>query len=696
MNGVADQSPEIVTADTIALQTHWQTIGFDPAELTIRTDGTLMPTRELLRTHDEHALGNLRPLLVVPAGQGDDAAVDLALGELIGEGGMGVVRAAAQVALGREVAVKSVRPSDAGTRSRESEATLALLREAWVTGQLEHPSVVPVHTLGRADDGAPLLVMKRIVGRAWSELLANPGLLPDEARADPLRFHLEVLMAVCNAVAFAHSRRVLHRDLKPDNVMIGAFGEVYVLDWGLAVALPGGDPRLPASTEIRSIAGTPHFMAPEMVAVTTGQIDERTDIYLLGAILHLVLTGEPRHHGRTPMEILAAAWRSPAFGYDVAIPEELGAICNRATAADPSRRFEDVASFRAAIAAFLQHRHSLEVTRKARRHLERLGQLLARDTPDADDPLAAPTLDAVTADAAGDPSHLEGDERLAAIASAFSAARFGFQLALESWPGNEVARTGRERALGWMFEHELERGDLHAAQMIAAELEAPDPSVRTRLDALRERLRAEQELARARERAVRDMDQRYGTRTRAFLSLIIAVVFGLQAIGAGVAVRTGWLHWENRWNFAVGASFAVLLEWFRRWAKDTLTATDFNRRVVRALGHVAALNLGMIGALWIADADPLAVIAWQMLLFAGFTSTLGASLDPRIMPASVGYFVAFAIATIWPRWTFEATAFGHLVAGGWTTWAWRPERLKGRYDGDTRALREPSADSPEG
>ncbi|MCB9740642.1 MAG: serine/threonine protein kinase [Deltaproteobacteria bacterium] len=675
---------EISTADTIALQTHWRTVGLAPDGIEIRTDGTLMPTRQELQTRDEHALRTLPPLRIAHSAHNDQEGIDLTLGAAIGEGGMGLVRTAEQVALGREVAVKTVRQELRSSGTRQGEATLALLREAWVTGQLEHPAVVPVHTLGRDDEGAPLLVMKRIVGRSWAELLADPTLLPEEARADPLRYHLEVLIAVCNAIAFAHSRRVLHRDIKPDNVMIGAFGEVYVLDWGLAVALPDGDPRLPSRSEIRGIAGTPHFMAPEMVAVEVGKIDERTDVYLLGATLHLLLTGTPRHAGRTAMEILAAAWRSPPYGYDLTIPEELGTICNRATAADPAARFADVPTFRAALTAYLQHRHSLEVTRRARGHLDRLGRLL--DALGEEDPLSAPTLDATTA-AMEIPS--DENERLAAIASAFSAARFGFALALESWPGNLAAQQGHEQALNWMFDHEIARGDLHAAQMIAAELQHPDPSVQTRLEALQAATAEQAANAAARERALRDMDRRYGTRTRAFLALIIGVLFGAQALAGGAMVRAGQLQWRASYSAAVALAFVFLLLGFGRWARETLNATDFNRRVVRALHQLALLNVAMVCVLWLAETPPLTIMAWQMLLFAGFGPTLGASLDPKIAPSGLGYFAGFAWSILAPQWSFEAMALGHITAGAWTTWAWRPERLKGDYTGNAHRLRDP-------
>ena len=157
---------------------------------------------------------------------------------------------------GREVAVKRLRPE---VISPETES--ALLHEARSTGRLEHPNIVPVHLLDFGDEGRPRLVMKRLEGVAWRELIRQPG-HPAWAhlRGDPLTRHIQILMQVCNAVEYAHSRRVIHRDIKPANVMVGSFGEVYLVDWGIALDLSshqrGTTPE---------VAGTPSYMAPEML-----------------------------------------------------------------------------------------------------------------------------------------------------------------------------------------------------------------------------------------------------------------------------------------------------------------------------------------------------------------------------------------------------------------------------------------------
>jgi tetratricopeptide (TPR) repeat protein len=226
-----------------------------------------------------------------------------ALGEEIARGGIGVVYRASDTALGREVAVKLLQDRfvpDSDTARRFAD-------EARITGQLQHPGIPPVHDLGTLSDGRPFLAMKFIKGQTLAELLAAR---PDPA-AERGRF-VAVFEQVCQAMAYAHAHQVIHRDLKPANVMVGAFGEVQVMDWGLAKVLgaPPGDAADPeattAGTEVRSlrdsdglftqtgsVLGTPAFMPPEQAVGAVGKVDQRSDVFGLGAILAVILTGQP-------------------------------------------------------------------------------------------------------------------------------------------------------------------------------------------------------------------------------------------------------------------------------------------------------------------------------------------------------------------------------------------------------------------
>ncbi|MFT7625987.1 MAG: serine/threonine protein kinase, partial [Myxococcota bacterium] len=294
------------------LTTVWDERGIVISDLALAQDGTIVDPRGPNRF--PMPAGDTAPLPLA-----DGAA--LRVGATIGSGGMGLVRSAVQVPLDREVAVKSLRPD-----VQRTLGAAELVREARVTGRLEHPNIVPIHALAADEDHQPLLVMKRIDGVPWTDYLASK----------PLDFHLDVLLDVCNALSFAHSRGVIHRDLKPENVMNGAFGEVYLLDWGLAVSTdPELADRMQLARDITRLAGTPQYMAPEMAAANASQIGEQTDVYLLGSVLHECVTGTYRHDGNDLRATLLQSWMSEPKTYDETVPRELGGICNRAAARDP-------------------------------------------------------------------------------------------------------------------------------------------------------------------------------------------------------------------------------------------------------------------------------------------------------------------------------------------------------------------------
>jgi serine/threonine protein kinase len=232
-----------------------------------------------------------------------------AISRQIAKGGMGRVLAGTELALDREVAIKTLLP---GARADRFHS------ESKITARLPHPSIPPIYALGTLDDGSPFLAMKFVRGRTLAAEL--------KARASPTddvtRF-LQVFEQICQAVGFAHSQGVVHRDLKPANVMLGAFGEVQVMDWGLAkdarkAELPEGAPApMPfdegdTSTELTragTVLGTPSYMAPEQARGEV--VDARADVFALGGILCNVLTGRPVHEGRSVSETVqnAAAGR---------------------------------------------------------------------------------------------------------------------------------------------------------------------------------------------------------------------------------------------------------------------------------------------------------------------------------------------------------------------------------------------------
>jgi serine/threonine protein kinase len=198
------------------------------------------------------------------ASEPDMTGTPYELGEVLGRGGMGIVYAAHDNRLGRDVALKVL------------HAGGAIEEEARTVASLEHPGIVPVHETGRLADGRPYYTMRRIRGRSLDQYIR-----PETPLSDRLR----VLQKIFETVAFAHSRGVLHRDLKPQNIMVGEFGEVVILDWGIArrlehVEMPG------------VVAGTPRFMAPEAAGAHSGPADQRADIYSLGALVEFCLPSD--------------------------------------------------------------------------------------------------------------------------------------------------------------------------------------------------------------------------------------------------------------------------------------------------------------------------------------------------------------------------------------------------------------------
>lgn len=232
----------------------------------------------------------------------------LVMGEVLGRGGMAVVLRAHDQELDRDVAVKVLQePFD-----NDADLVERFLAEARVSSHLQHPGIVPVYDVGRTADGRPYYTMKIVDGDTLKQLV--------EAKRHPLGARsrlLEVFARVCDTVAFAHARGVVHGDLKPSNVMVGSFGEVQVLDWGLARALHAGAGDVTESRTAGRVVGTPAYMTPEQARGDVGGIDCRTDVFGLGGILCEILTGAPVYLGETRSEIVLRAtkgWIDDAVG----------------------------------------------------------------------------------------------------------------------------------------------------------------------------------------------------------------------------------------------------------------------------------------------------------------------------------------------------------------------------------------------
>ena len=278
----------------------------------------------------------------------------------LGRGGMGVVSEVFDRDLNRRLAMK-VLHTDGDPLSTPGTRELArFVEEAQITAQLDHPGIPPVHELGLDAKGRPFLIMKRVQGKTLGALCASP----DTDRTSLLN----LLIRVCDAVSYAHSLGVVHRDLKPSNVMVGEFGEVYVMDWGLARVLdPDSGVRSPRSayadgcvadddgedtwpyTKSGDILGTPGYMAPEQREGDSDLVGPRADVYSLGVILEQVLTRERPHVSKSSTD-------DPRRKLGAEVPAELVAIRDRATARPPEERYPGATELGNDLRAYLEGR----------------------------------------------------------------------------------------------------------------------------------------------------------------------------------------------------------------------------------------------------------------------------------------------------------------------------------------------------
>ena len=372
------------------------------------------------------------PSSLVNAGSGEMpdilAEPRYAGGALLGRGGMGEVRLYRDRRLGREVAVKVLRIEDGPGRRR-------FVREARVQGQLEHPSVVPVYDLEITPDGEARITMKRVRGHTLETVLS--GLAAGDsalARRFSRRRLLTAFVSVCRALEYAHTRGVVHRDVKPANVMLGDFGEVHLLDWGIA-RVPGGGPniespedaekpsasvRSSAETAMGAIVGTPAYMSPEQASGRTDLIDGRTDVFALGAVLFEILTLSPMIAGRTIQEMLNAARnpkeaRSPAAEHPESdVPPELDEAVRRATEPDLEERYSSAGSLAEAVDRYLDGDRDLAARRAlAEEQVERAREALRSAEGHAEEAeMRASAVRALARAVALDPHHEEASSML--------------------------------------------------------------------------------------------------------------------------------------------------------------------------------------------------------------------------------------------------------------------------------------------
>jgi len=374
------------------------------------------------------------------------------LGRLVGRGGCGEVWEAVQPSLGRVIAVKRIREDLYERVGWQPQHILRLesefLQEALTTASLEHPNIVPVYDLGVDDRGRPLIPMKLVRGNPWDAMLDADQEMP---MAEYLEKHLPTLIDMAQAVAFSHSRGIVHRDIKPAQVMVGEFGEVLLMDWGLAmvydeVRLQETMPDLmnqgsaPSRDSATNPAGTPAFMSPEQTEKSPVNLGPWTDVFLLGGTLYYILTGTPPYTApsaeiamfRASMgEIEPPRRRAP----DRDIPVELEEICLRTMRREPSERTPTALAFIDEIRGYLT---GAGKRRESRALTEQVAFRLEEKAPDYTNLSACDSM---------------------------------LLRAIGLWPENESAKRLRQKILAMFVEAAMDNQDLTLARIQAGHIE---------------------------------------------------------------------------------------------------------------------------------------------------------------------------------------------------------------------------------
>ncbi len=443
-----------------------------------------IPNRDQLATLDTLATAAFKQPYKPKTSSMPKVAELVELDDLIGEGGNGQVFSARQAPTGRVVAVK--RPVDL----ERDDMKQGLLREATVIGYLEHSSIPPVHFVGLGDSDELLVGMKRVQGATLAPALEGPDLL------EHLDENIDILIQVCSAIGFAHAQGIAHLDLKPANIMAGQFGEVYVLDWGLALAVRDDVPKnIPRPQKDRLPRGTPAFIAPETIIGETPT--PATDVYQLGGILYMMLTGEPPNAGSDAFEAMRAAYEGRERRYPEAVPAALTAICRRALSREPADRYENAELLREALVDFRRRRSALEAVEAAEKGLERLSKAM-------DDELPA-----------------------SLVYQEYGAARQAVNQAMQLQDDTILTRQFLQLVLERMIEWELDRGNHGAADVMLSELPVANDVLEKRCEVLRSQRQSELiELENLRSQ----IDPGQGVREKALMAFGIGVAVALAQI----------------------------------------------------------------------------------------------------------------------------------------------------------------------
>ncbi|WP_372368295.1 serine/threonine protein kinase [Candidatus Uabimicrobium sp. HlEnr_7] len=356
----------------------------------------------------------------------DKKGLDFEIEEEIARGGMGIIYKGYQTSLGRKVAIKKIIANTQQTGSRYQ-----FVSESKITAYLDHPNIIPVYDLGANEDSELVLVMKLVEGKSWREIMSH--------KTYSLEKNLEVMLDLMNAIAFAHDKGIVHNDLKPDNVMIGEYGEVVLMDWGIAVDFRDEpNSNFPSKQLVKNPLGTPSYMAPELANGDGEQLGPWTDIYLLGAILYEILMGKPPHLAEEFTMTLSSVMQHKELKWNDNVSRELKQICLKAMSFKPKDRYKSISELKKDIEGYIQHKESIIVSQNAQKMFEAARKKIKK------------------ADLS--------DREHGVIYNYFSGAIAGFCQAVELWKENKEAEEGAYNARLEYAQTAIKNLDLGLAQ----------------------------------------------------------------------------------------------------------------------------------------------------------------------------------------------------------------------------------------
>ena len=407
-----------------------------------------------------------------------DFVDSIACKDILGEGGMGIVFLGEQQFPNREIAIKK-------SKKESNQGRQLLFNEAMIMGTLEHPNIIPIHSIHRNAENGIEVVMKRIQGETLSQKLKKKSYVGQE-----LRQILQEMLSLFNALEFAHQKGFIHRDIKPDNIMFGDYGEIYLLDWGIAHKLSEGGSE-------SCVVGTLAYMAPEMLSGHTIDLSPQTDVYLMGATLHEVITGQRRHEKAPIQDMLLAIKNSPSYQYELEVPSEPAKLINSACHKEPNQRPKTMSNFKEKISEFLQHWDALYLCKLAQKDLKSLEKL--NDEAISDDEL-----------------RYEQQNLL-------NQAKFGFTQALRMWPDCTEAHSSLKKVFYKMIDIKMELNEPKSALMLLNEMHIIRSSLDPKDIKLRQDITKKIENLKEIQQLLKDRDQSISLEVRRKLGLGLIV-----------------------------------------------------------------------------------------------------------------------------------------------------------------------------